>query len=96
MFAPAPDFPLSVAATLHRAWEVEKHSLWARKLGLVVLCRPSYFEEAGSAASRKVKKLVGRTWKRKGGKREEKKNKEKSKERRKGDFSIELNNFLKV
>ena len=35
--------------------------------------RSSYFEEAGSAASRKVKKFVGRTWKREGGKREEKK-----------------------
>ena len=41
-----------------------------------------------------MKKFVGRTWKRKGGKREEKKNKEKSKERRKGDFSKELNSFF--
>ena len=35
--------------------------------------RSSYFEEAGSAAALKVRKFVGRTWKREGGKREEKK-----------------------
>ena len=51
----------------------QHYEIWTRVPQLVILeARPSYFEEAGSAASRKVTKFVGRTWKRKGRKKEKK------------------------
>ena len=40
-----------------------------------------YFEEAGSAASRKVQEFVGRTWKRKGEREKKKRRKERKGEK---------------
>ena len=43
-----------------------------------------------------MKKFVGRTWKRKGGKREEKKIRKKVRKGEKGEFSIERNIFFEI